>query len=153
PSPGPFRIHRMSLWQPEGFTGRSSPKRFEEVASWERATLQPEHGLPLGLSYCLTEGVLELVDYMAFFRYQAMPVSTGAVEFLAIPPSGTLTYFPRRGFDLWNTRYFILPIRTDNWVSPERGYAAFLPETTLIYPEAKYIVGPEGASWHGNEDW
>jgi hypothetical protein len=153
PFPGPFRIHRMSLWQPEGFTDRSSPRRFEELTRWERATLQPEHGLPLGLSYCLTEGVLEIMDYMAFFRHQELPVSTGAVQFLGVSPGGTLTYFPRRGFDLWNTRYFILPVRTDNWTSPERGYAAFLPETELIYPSAKFIVGPDGASWRDHEDW
>jgi hypothetical protein len=153
PSPGPFRIHRFPIWQPEGFTKQGSPQRFAELARWERDTLQPAHGLPFDVSYCLTQGVLELFDYMLFFRHQEMAISAPAARFLDIPATGKLTYYPRRGFDLWNTRYFILPVRTDNWKSPDRGYAAFLPETELIDPQTRFILGPEGATWRENEDW
>ena len=146
----------MALWQPEGFTKHGSPARFTELTRWERNTLQPSHGLPLGFQYCLTQGVLELFDYLLFFRHQEMKLTPEGGRFLEVAdvaPSGPLNYFPRRGFDLWNARYFILPIRTDNWKSAERGYAAFLPETELIFPKAEIVVGPPGESWRENEDW
>jgi len=156
PSLGPFRIHRMALWQPEGFTKHGSPVRFTELTHWERNTLQPSHGLPLGFQYCLTQGVLELFDYLLFFRHQELKLTPEGGRFLDVDDvaaGGPLTYFPRRGFDLWNARYFILPIRTDNWKSADRGYAAFLPETELIFPKAEIVVGPSGESWRENEDW
>src|SRR5207247_2259106 len=96
---------------------------------------------------------LELFDYVLFFRNQEMPVSDAAAQYLEIPAVGKLTYFPRRGFDLWNARYFIVPIRTDNWKSADRGYAAFLPETELVYPAPGFVLGTSGESWRENEDW
>ena len=91
PSPGPFRIHRMALWQPEGFTKHGSPERFTELTRWERNTLQPSHGLPLGFQYCLTQGVLELFDYLLFFRHQEMklsPEGAGSSRSPTPPPAG-----------------------------------------------------------------
>jgi hypothetical protein len=156
PSPGPFRIHRMALWQPEGFTKHPSPDRFAELIRWERNTLQPSHGLPMGFQYCLTQGVLELFDYLLFFRHQELKLSPEGASFLETADADAgrpVNYFPRRGFDLWNARYFILPIRTDNFKSADRGYAAFLPEVELIFPKGEIVVGPAGESWREHEDW
>jgi hypothetical protein len=153
PAPGPFRIHRMALWQPESFAKQGSPQRFAELTRWERDTLQPAYGLPLGVQYCLTQGVMELSDYLLFFRTQEMKLGPEGARFLEVPGGAAITYFPRRGLDLWNARYFVLPIRTDNWKSPDRGYAALLPETTLIAPRAEVVVSPQGESWRENEDW
>jgi hypothetical protein len=153
PTPGPFRIHRMSLWHPEGFTKHGSPDRFAELTRWERDTLQPANALPLDLSYCLTQGVLEMVDYLLFFRSEEIPAGPEAARFLGLREGQRLNYYPRRGFDLWNARYFILPIRTDNWKSADRGYAAFLPGTEVIYPPAKDVAGPVGEPWREHEDW
>ena len=156
PSPGPFRIYRMALWQPEGFTKRASPERFAELTRWERNTLQPSYGLPLDFQYCLTQGVLELFDYLLFFRHQEMKLTPEGRRFLDLADGATsrpVAYFPRRGFDLWNARYFVLPIRTDTWKSADRGYAAFLPETELIFPKAEIVVSLPGESWRENEDW
>jgi hypothetical protein len=153
PAPGPFRIHRMPLWQPEGFTKQASPRRFAELIQWERDTLQPTYGLPLDVHYCLNQGVMELFDYLLFFRPQDMPLGAEGARFLDIPASKSINYFPRRGFDIWNARYFILPIRTDTFKSPDRGYAALLPETELIAPGAELVVSPQGESWREHEDW
>ena len=43
-------------------------------------------------------------------------------------------YFPRRSFDMWNSRYFVLPIWPNGWRDEFRGYAAFLDQTEQIYP-------------------
>jgi hypothetical protein len=153
PSPGPFRIHRMPLWYPERFTKRRSPRRHEELTRWERDTLQPSYGLPLDYNYCLTQGALELFDYLAFFRSQEMKAGADAARYLGVAPGQRVTYYPRRAFNLWNARYFILPIRTDQWKSSDRGYGAFLPDTEPIYPGAEFLKGPEGESWRENEDW
>jgi hypothetical protein len=153
PSPGPFRVHRMALWQPEGFAKTGSHRRFSELTRWERDTLQPTYGLPLDVHYCLTQGVMELFDYLLFFRAQDMKLSTEGARFLDIQPDIPVNYLPRRGFDIWNARYFIVPIRTDLWKSPDRGYAALLPETELIAPSADLVVSPSGESWRENEDW
>ena len=67
PSPGPFRIHRMAYWDMFGFNLTRSPDRAREQIEWERKTLQPKYGMPLGLSYTYTEGVAELYDYSWFF--------------------------------------------------------------------------------------
>lgn len=152
-STDPYRIHRMPLWHPEDFTGHGSPGRLAELARWERDTLQPSNGLPLGFEYTLTQGVLELIDYLMFFRHQQVPASPEAARFLAIAPGREIAFYPRRGFDLWNTRYFILPIRTDGWRSRDRGYAAFLPDTEPIAPDPKMVAGPEGDLWRDHEDW
>jgi hypothetical protein len=123
------------------------------LTRWEIDTLQPSHGLPLDLSYCLTQGVLELFDYLMFFRRQDMPATAEAAKYLRIKPGQRVNYYPRRGFDLWNTRYFILPIRTDQWKSSDRGYGSFLPNTETIFPDPRSLKGPEGESWRENEDW
>jgi hypothetical protein len=153
PAPGPFRIHRMPLWQPEGFTKQRSPRRFAEFTRWERDTLQPAYGLPLDVHYCLTQGVMELFDYLHFFRPQEMALGPEGARFLEIPEGKLINYFPRRGFDIWNARYFILPIRTDTFKSADRGYAALLPETELIAPSAELVVSRAGESWREHEDW
>jgi hypothetical protein len=153
PAPGPFRIHRMALWQPEGFTKQGSPRRFAELTRWEIDTLQPALGLPLNVQYCLTQGTMELFDYLLFFRPQDMTLGPEGARFLEIPEGKSINYFPRRGFDLWNARYFILPIRTDNFKSLDRGYAALLPETRLIAPAGELVVGSPGESWREHEDW
>ena len=67
PSPGPFRIHRMPLWYPLGWRKAPSKDRIIEIASWERDTLQPKHGINLGVEYTHTLGSRELDDYDRYF--------------------------------------------------------------------------------------
>ena len=52
---------------------------------------------------------------------------------LKATPGATLVYYPRRGFDLWNSRYFLLPFYP-RWSEPRRGIAAFLSDFDLVAP-------------------
>src|SRR5581483_4191870 len=68
-----------------------------------------------------------------------------------------IVVYPRRGFDLWNTRYFILPAFAGDWKDPDRGYAAFLPNAEVVYPLPSVYDGPGGAErreqWTKNKDY
>ena len=108
-SSGPFRIHRIPGWLPPRFLQSRSPRRLSEAVAWRRATLDPLYGLPLGLEYCATLGILELDDQALFFQSRTLPVPAPMAEVLGIPPGQPVRYHTRRGFDLWGARYFILP--------------------------------------------
>jgi hypothetical protein len=136
PSPGPFRIHRMTTWHPDPFRERRSPDRFRELVAWERGTLRPLYGLPLGFEYCRTTGtMMEIDDYQVFYHHQMIPASARAAEALGIATGRPVSYDPRRSFDLWGARYLILPGRCDDWSSQDRGFAAFLDQTDVIAPK------------------
>ncbi len=140
PFRGPFRVHRMSLWDPLIWRTEPSANRVKEFVQWERDTIQPKYAIPFGLQYTLTEGTAELYDYWFFFG--PFP-RTLRPEGAAILPGKSVgervVYFPRRGFDLWNTRYFVLPSIPGDWNSERRGFAAFLPHTTPIYPTTEQL--------------
>jgi hypothetical protein len=157
PSQGPFRIHRMpGGWFPLDFATTHTPQRYHELTTWARATLYPLFALPLGLDYCTTIGSLELEDYVAFFSPAVMPLPAGMAQSLGLPAGQPVAYFPRRSFDLWGARYFVLPASAD-WTSQERGFASFLHETELIYPEPEVLAekqSPDGAKpWGLRQDW
>ncbi len=54
-----------------------------------------------------------------------------------------MVYFPRRSLDMWNTRYFILPMYPNGWRDEFRGYASFLLQTERIYPDPEKYRRPE----------
>src|SRR5207302_1198026 len=118
--------------------------------AWARETLYPLFALPLGLEYCTTIGSLELDDYVAFFHPQMMPVPASMAQILGVPAGQPVAYFPRRSFDLWGARYFLLPASPD-WTSQERGFASFVPETDLIYPDPEILY--ERRSRDGRQPW
>jgi hypothetical protein len=133
PSAGPYRIHRMPAWHPSQLTTTPSADRAREILAWERATLQPKFGIPLGVEYTHTFGVGQLYDYDWFFDGIPLAIRTReAAELLGVPLGQEIIYFPRRSFDLWNTRYFVLPSYPHGWRDPYRAYAAFLLGTEPI---------------------
>ena len=142
PSPGPFRVHRMPQWNPAVWFKSSSPDRVADFVTWERATLQPKYGITLGIEYTHTMGVAELYDYEWFFGGFPYTVRNQTARNLGIASGQKVVYFPRRSFDMWNTRYFVLPEFPNNWLDEFRGYAAFLHETELIYPPESAFEGP-----------
>ncbi len=151
PAPGPFRVHRMpGGWFPLQFATTGSAHRYQELTAWARATLFPLYGLPMGLEYSTTIGSLEIEDYTAFFHPQPMPVPRGMARVLGVPASQPVIYFPRRSFDLWGARYFLLPAVPD-WISPDRGFASFLDQTELIHPSPEVLS--ERQSRDGSEPW
>lgn len=151
PGLGPFRIARLPEWHPISWIRTRSPDRLRELVAWERDTLQSGHGTTLGLSYTLTPGVLEPEAYVDLFQPWTVEVSPNAARLLGLKPGQLVRYFPRRAYDLWGSRYFIIPVVPDDWLDPNRAIASFLLNTHPLVPE----VRPEGASlaWRENEDW
>ena len=134
PSPGPFRVHRMPLWNPPRWFSDSSTDRVRDFVTWERGTIQPKYGITEGIEYTHTHGRGRAVRLrMVFWR---VPEDDPGARALALGAKAgqEVVYFPRRSFDMWNTRYFVLPVYPNGWMDEDRGYAAFLDETELIYP-------------------
>ncbi len=131
--PGPFRVFRLHGWAPAAWLNSTSPDRLEQILRWERDSLKPKHDLPLRVASTYAYGTIELSDVGPFFEPFWLRPDTIRSARLGIPEDNPVNYFPRRGFDLWNTRYFILPNRM-SWGSKARGFASFLPNSEPIYP-------------------
>jgi len=144
PSDGPYRIHRMPLWNPPGWYTRKSDNRVRDFMEWERATIQPKYGINLGVEYTHTVGVAELYDYEWYFGGFRRAIRPGVAEALGAKPGQQVVYYPRRGFDMWNTRYFVLPSYPGDWSEENRGYAAFMSDTEPLYPPESLGKGPGG---------
>lgn len=134
PSDGPYRIHRMPLWNPPGWHVTKSDDRVRDFMVWERDTIQPKYGINLGVDYTQTIGVAELYDYEWYFGGFPRTVNANVAPAFGIEPGRRVVYYPRRAFDMWNTRYFILPAYPGDWMDEKRGYAAFVGETELLHP-------------------
>jgi hypothetical protein len=143
PSPGPFRVYRMTPWSPLAWNTRGSPRRVEESVRWERDSLRPKYGLTYGLNSTLSVGTTELLDYSLFFSPWTVPLDPAVARELGLTPGQPAVYYPRRGFDLWNTRYFVLPARLAV-NSSRRGYAAFTTDADRVDPPPDAFDGPGG---------
>ena len=68
-----------------------------------------------------------------------------------------MIYFPRRAYDMWNTRYFVVPAYANGWRDEMRASAAFRFESELIYPEKGRFDGPDGKEeskkWMDTQDF
>jgi len=133
PAPGPYRVHRMPVWSPNAWREAASGDRTRDFVRWERDTIQPKYGLLDGVEYTQTLGVAELYDYEWFFSPFPRAAREEAARGLGVRPGDKVVVYPRRGFDLWNSRYFILP-GLPRWDDADRGIASFLPGTERIYP-------------------
>jgi hypothetical protein len=143
PSPGPFRVHRLGPWVPIGWSEAGSPGRLRELVDWELDTLQPSFGLVHGVSYVLTdESETGIADYARLFQFSFQSIDQTMAYLPGVEPGQRVVYHPRRAFDLWGARYFILPAYPAGWTSPDRGYAAFLDQTEMIYPDPAALNGP-----------
>ena len=146
PSPGPYRIHRMPLWSPLGWFKTASKDRNYEMVRWEHDTIQPKYGINLGVEYTHTMGVAELLDYDWYFNGFPRKVRDEQVaKALGVELEDEVVYFPRRAYDMWNTRYLIIPYWHGGWRDEFRGYAGFVFETKRIFPEIGQFSGPPGA--------
>ncbi len=158
PSPGPFRVHRMMDWHPFSWPNTRSPDRVLEVARWMRDTLDPKHAIEYGLEYTYSIGVGELADYDKFFAtfYLRVP-DDRAASTLGVPVGEPVVYFPRRAYDLWNTRYFIVAFDAGGWREPSRSSAPLLFQTSQICPDPAAFAGPQGTekarNWAKNRDF
>lgn len=134
PARGPFRVHRMPQWSPMTWFGTPSDDRVRDFVTWERGTIQPKYGINENVEYTHTIGVAELYDYEWFFGGFPWKVRGEMARSLGVEPGTSVVYFPRRSFDMWNTRYFILPEFPNGWKDEFRGFASFLHETEPVYP-------------------
>jgi hypothetical protein len=145
PAPGPFRVHRMPLWNPMAWHTTGSTNRLEELVVWERDTLQPKYGINLGVEYTHTVGVAELYDFEWYFAGFLRKVRHPEIaKKLGVELGKDVVYFPRRGFDMWNTRYFVTPTWPADWRDENRGFAAFMFASEIVYPERDQFQGPGG---------
>jgi Bacterial membrane protein YfhO len=143
PSPGPYRIHRMPIWNPMGWNTTTSKDRIYDFVAWEHDTIQPKYGINLGVEYTHTLGVAELLDYDWYFNGFPRKVRDEQVaKALGVELEKEVVYFPRRAYDMWNTRYLILPYWHGGWRDEMRGFASFMFETKRIYPGTDQFSGP-----------
>jgi Bacterial membrane protein YfhO len=149
---GPFRIHRMPQWIPTSWTKSRSSDRASEFVSWQRDTMLPKHGINLGVEFTYTSGVAELYDYEWFFTGFPWAIRDAKIARVLDVELGKLFfYYPRRSFDLWNTRYFIVPFDPRGWGDPYRAYASFRYQSDVLYPEPSTFHGREQAD--AREQW
>ena len=150
PSPGPFRIHRLSSWVPEHFLEPGSPAKARERLAWERDTLHPLHALPLDLPYCVVKGAIEQEEILDFFRPRMISASPDAARALNVRIGDPICYYPRRSIDLWGARYLILPGFSDDWSREDRGFASFAFQSEVVWPR---LTASERINWNRREDW
>ncbi len=146
PNPSaPYRIHRMPLWNPPGWQEQSSPDRVHDFVAWERDTIQPKYGINLGVEYTHTMGVAELYDYEWYFAgFERIVRDPAVAKALGIEVGKEVVYYPRRAYDMWNTRYFIFPAFPNGWKDEMRGSASFRFDNQQIHPDRALYRGPNG---------
>jgi hypothetical protein len=143
----------MPLWHPDRFLISRSPDRVRELAQWEHDSLQGLNGLPWGIASTLTLGVMEVDEYLLLFQPWTSTALAHVAPALGLAAGQPVVYQPRRSYDLWGTRYFLLPVRSDGWATEPRGYAALVPRTDSIYPDPHQLSKAERARWAEQEDW
>jgi hypothetical protein len=155
PSPGPYRVQRVGRWWPARWAEKPA-RQFEEITRWERDSLRPNYQMPLGIRMTFYHDTIEPMDYGLFFLPWLVSPESDTLRSHGLSAGQKVWYYPRRGFDLWNTRYFIVPGRLI-WDSPPRGYAALIPNSTFIYPAPGSFDGPGGQErrthWGATDDF
>ena len=103
----------------------------------------PKYGISDSLVYAYTRAPAEPADLIPFFDTMRIQLDPDTCRRQGLPPGYQVVYFTRRGFDLWNSRYFILPARLA-FGSRFRGVLSFLPRTTEIDPPPAPSTAPKG---------
>jgi hypothetical protein len=156
--PAPFRVHRMSAWNPPAWNSKPSTERVGDFVAWERETIQPKYGITLGIEYTYATGVAELADHDWYFTGYYRPVAgPDLAKTLDIAVGESVVYFPRRAYDMWNTRYFVVPAKANGWREGNRASAAFRFDCELIYPEKRRSSVPgdqeRARAWAQTQDF
>lgn len=157
PSPRPFRVHRLPVWNPYVWGEQASEDRVRDFVRWERATIQPKYGISEGIAYTLAIGVAELYDYEWFFGGFYRKLDSANAKYLGATPGQDIVVYPRRATDLWTAHYFVLPMYPAKWKDENRGFASFLENSERVYPYPDAFKGPGGAeeemAWVKTEDF
>jgi hypothetical protein len=155
--PGPFRVHRFPAWYPLAWERDPDTDLVRDSVAWGANTIEPKFGLLHGIQYTMTLGVAEIYDYEWFFGAMIKQVDATMAKRLSLDPGAPVIVFPRRAFDMWNTRYIVVPARPNGWIDESRGYASFLVSAERIFPPDNAFQGPGGADrsqrWAAHEDF
>jgi hypothetical protein len=155
PSPGPFRVQRVGVWWSDAWYEQSDPHRDEEIIRWERETIRPNYQMPLGVRMTFAFDTTAIVDHASMLFPWRLLLNEEAARGPGLKPGQKIYYYPRRGYDLWNTRYFVVPSYL-TWDDLERGYGSFVPGTTQIDPPPGAFSGPDGPArrkrWEREDD-
>jgi hypothetical protein len=135
----------MAMWYPALWSREASEDRIAEFDRWEHDTIRPMYGVLHGIAYTLTSGVAEIDAYAEFFGGFRIRADAATAGPLGLLPGQPLIAFPRRSFDMWNTRYFVVPADPNGWNLETRAYAAFVSDAERIYPPPGAFDGPDGA--------
>jgi hypothetical protein len=157
-SPEPFRVHRLRGWNPRSWAETTSSDRLIEVNRWEHDTLDPKHGIAYGVEYAQSLGLGQLAGYEPFFASTYLRVPDDrAASVLGVEVGEPVLYFAHRAFDLWNTRYLIVPFEFEGSVDLSRSAAPFLFHCRQVYPDPAAFEGPQGAvlarRWSESRDY
>jgi hypothetical protein len=144
PAGQPYRVHRMRYWEPRLWLEEpADTDRRRQIITWNRDTLEAKYGIPYGLQYTDTASTIELENHRAFFRGYNLVLNDEGARRLDMPPGAPIHYLPRRSFDLWNTRYFVLPVVSNGWSDPYRAYSSLFDQTDPIEPARDAFIGPD----------
>jgi hypothetical protein len=113
--------------------------------------LLPKYGIPLGVDYTLSPGAADLRAYTVYFDAFVRDLEPETARALHLPARHEVVVHRRRAFDMWNTRYFILPYAPGKWSSPQRGFASFLHHTEPVFPAPGAFTGAGGRE--RQHDW
>ena len=123
----------------------ASKDRFNEAIIWDRDTLYPKYGINFRREYTQTVGVGQLREYELFFPiFNTQVVDEQAARLLNIEVGEQVIYTPRRSYDMWNTRYFIVAFDSNGWRDPSRASASFLFHSGQVFPDPARFTGPDG---------
>jgi hypothetical protein len=158
PEPGPFRVHRMIAWSPVIWNVTESATRESEIVAWERDTIGAKFAINFGIEYTHTTGAAQLALHEWYFSRSQRPAASPEIaSWLGTRVGDPVIYFPRRAYDMWNTRYFVVPAYANGWRDDARASAAFRFESELIYPEQGRFDGPRGKDdfkkWIDTQDY
>jgi hypothetical protein len=147
----------MPGWTPDRLAREAGGDHRSELVAWERDTLNPKYGLPYGIQYTLAFGAVEPSGYDRIFAGFRGTIDADTAARLGARGGQEVVVYPRRSFDLWNTRYFVVPAHARGWDDPARGYASFLNESERIDPPPDAFRGPAGPErrrrWSDREDY
>ena len=136
-------MHRLEMLPPDAFLPSKAPRRLREVLAWKRDTLQPLFGLAEGLELTLVQSILEIDDYAQFFAGRLV-TPRDSIGVASGPPRYS---FPRRGFDLWDSRYVVMGVTANGWLDEKAGFER-------VYPPDQVVQDAElSKRWINEKNW
>ena len=158
PSPGPYRIHRLPSWDPIHWSRTGSPTGAWRSSSGSATRSSRSMASPWVLStrtsWASPSSTSTSGTTAASPARSATPI---CARVLNVAIGNPIVYFPRRSFDMWNARYFVVPMWPNGWNDSFRGYASMLLDSETIYPRMSEMQGPGGEEkakeWYEKHDF